>query len=937
MRKSLSLLIILLSNFVMLRAQTPNIDFETGTYASWRYYVGSCCPIVTPTGGTSTPFAGQQDLTSGGATDPYGGFPIVSPWGGNYSLKLGNDATGSDAERARYYVHIPTGSSSYSLIYHYAVVLNDPGHTAPEQPQMVITAFDSATGAIIPCDSFYYIANSALPGFLHSSRSSGGGAVYYKPWTMGNLKLNGFGGRTIAVDFASADCGYGGHFGYGYVDMTAGLFANTITSTCAGATVTLTGPSGYSSYSWRDSATFSTIYGTSQNVTLLTPGSITTYAVILTPYSGYGCPDTLYTRVIPLFPCSGTPGAGSAYAYSSTICGDPDTLLCAGFSAVCGLSYQWESSPDDSTWTAISGATSYVQYYSRGYTASYYRCIVTCIASGISTASSSIFVPALTGPGLYAVVDPPDTMCDGAEFYVSTCGTSTAYSVATWYGDGTADTTALTTTGVRHADIVHHYGYPGTYTVRHLLYDGTLLVDSAVYTHTYLYCSTFPITFYYDADGDCIKDPGETNWLPVLTEIDSAGVPLDTVSALSGFYYKTLGAPGTQYTFKVLSISGGLTTSCPTTGIIYDTVLPYVNMYSANYFGLECPGGSVFDLEVLATERHALFLATCAISVRNLGCVPTATTLKMSIDPHYTFAFSSPAPASVTSTEVTWNLGTLAASDPRPAIISYYLYGVSTSAGDSVHTTYTVLPISGDWDTTNNILIKNDTILASCDPNYIEVTPQGYISSGTNLRYTIHFENTGTDTAFNIHVMDTISNLLDVHSMRMVGATHAMDLYLTDMGSYTIAKFDFPRINLLDSSHHGLCDGFFTYTINTQPGLAPGTIIPNRAGIYFDTNPVVMTNTVDNIIGYPATTSINSVNKDYIRVFPNPANDELTIKTEDRVYSSFSITNTIEQTVMQGSLNGTQTKLNIRQLPAGVYYISLKGEYGSLIRKFVKM
>ncbi len=932
MKKTLLLLSLLVSNFAALYAQVPNIDFETGTYANWLYYTGTCCPIVTPSGGTSTPASGEHTLTSGSTTDPYGGFPIVSPWGGSYSLKLGNDSRGGDAERCRYFVHIPTGSASYSLLYHYAAVLEDAGHTPSEQPRMQVKAYDSATGTIIPCDSFYYVATGSLPGFTRVGSSD----VYYKPWTMGNLKLNGLGGHTIVVDFAVSDCGYGGHFGYGYLDMTAGLFANTITSTCAGATVTLTGPAGYSAYSWRDSATFSTTYGTSQTVTILTPGTITTYAVILTPYSGYGCPDTLYTRVIPLFPCSGTPAAGSAYAYSSTICGNPDTLLCAGFSTVCGLSYQWESSPDDSTWTTMSGATSYVHYYTRSYTATYYRCIVTCIASGISTASSSVFVPALTGPGLYAVTTPPDTMCDGAEFYVSTCGTSTAYSVATWYGDGTADTTALTITGVRHADIVHHYGYPGTYTVRHLLYDGTLLVDSAVYTHTYLYCSTFPISFYYDADGDCIKDPGETNWLPVLTEIDSAGVPLDTISALSGFYYTSLGAPGTQYTFKVLSISGGLTTTCPSTGIIYDTVLPYVNMYSGKYFGFECPGGSVFDLEVLATERHALSLATCAISVRNLECVPTATTLKMSIDPHYTFASSSPAPASVTSTEVTWNLGTLAASDPHPAMISYYLYGIATSAGDSVHTTYTVLPISGDWDTTNNILIKDDTILASCDPNYIEVTPQGYISSGTNLRYTIHFENTGTDTAFNIHVMDTISNLLDVHSMRMVGATHSMDLYLTDMGSYTIAKFDFPRINLLDSSHHGLCDGFFTYTINTLTGLAPGTIIPNRAGIYFDTNPVVMTNTVNNIIGYP-TTTINEINKNNVHIFPNPANDELSIKMEDGAFSSFVITNTIQQVVMQHTLNAAQTKLNIKQLPAGIYYISLKGEYGNTVKKFVKM
>jgi hypothetical protein len=75
---------------------------------------------------------------------------------------------------------------------------------------------------------------------------------------------------------------------------------------------------------------------------------------------------------------------------------------------------------------------------------------------------------------------------------------------------------------------------------------------------------------------------------------------------------------------------------------------------------------------------------------------------------------------------------------------------------------------------------------------------------------------------------------------------------------------------------------------------------------------------------------------DGVTVFPNPAADELTIGMEVGVYRSFTIANGLGQQYMQQQLSGTQTKVDIRVLPAGVYYIMLKGEYGVRVEKFVK-
>jgi hypothetical protein len=76
--------------------------------------------------------------------------------------------------------------------------------------------------------------------------------------------------------------------------------------------------------------------------------------------------------------------------------------------------------------------------------------------------------------------------------------------------------------------------------------------------------------------------------------------------------------------------------------------------------------------------------------------------------------------------------------------------------------------------------------------------------------------------------------------------------------------------------------------------------------------------------------------KERVTLFPNPVGDELTIATEHSAYRSFTITNGVGQQFVNRQLNSAQTKVDISSLPAGVYYIMLKGEYGVRVEKFVK-
>ena len=74
-----------------------------------------------------------------------------------------------------------------------------------------------------------------------------------------------------------------------------------------------------------------------------------------------------------------------------------------------------------------------------------------------------------------------------------------------------------------------------------------------------------------------------------------------------------------------------------------------------------------------------------------------------------------------------------------------------------------------------------------------------------------------------------------------------------------------------------------------------------------------------------------------VSVYPNPASDELTVRMGSGSYSSLTITNSIGQEMINQSVVGAETKMDVSKLPVGVYYITLKGDAGSKVEQFVKM
>jgi hypothetical protein len=538
------------------------------------------------------------------------------------------------------------------------------------------------------------------------------------------------------------------------------------------------------------------------------------------------------------------------------------------------------------------------------------------------------------------------TLCEDVGTTISVAGCVSGLTVKTWFGDGTNTITPVSCSGASgSATFSHVYASSGTHTIKHVLYSGVTPIDSLTESRTIFYCSDVYLRTFVDANTNCLYDHGIDFWInkPSKFQVDSAGIPIDTIDVYSGAIYTTYGAPGTIYAYRILSPPyGALTTACPVSGVIYDTV-PY--SISSTYFlrdkylAFHCSTTPGFDLDIVAGFQPALIGSaanTANIFIFNSSCTTTPATVKFEYSPKFTFGSIQPVTTSYTvaGTSVTFDAGIVSSNSIK--FFSVKLNPVGTlMVGDTVNSKFTISPITGDTNPTNNIVTRCDNILGAWDPNHKSVSPSGDITGGTELEYMLEFENDGTDFAYNIHIMDTLSNYLDIYTLKGGVSSHNVNLIQLNNGSNNILKFDFPNIMLPDTTHHPVeqCRGMVTFSIKAKSPLTPGTTIANRVGIYFDTNPAVMTNTVYSMVPFP--TSLQNSHLMQVELYPNPVNNKFTLKTDGNEYKA-TLYNITGQTISTYNILKNETQISTDQLTPGIYYVVLKGATGSKAIKFEK-
>jgi uncharacterized repeat protein (TIGR01451 family) len=271
----------------------------------------------------------------------------------------------------------------------------------------------------------------------------------------------------------------------------------------------------------------------------------------------------------------------------------------------------------------------------------------------------------------------------------------------------------------------------------------------------------------------------------------------------------------------------------------------------------------------------------------------------------------------------------------------YYGYGCievigdpSLQVGDSVCFTMIVDPIAGDVNPANNTLVMCIPALVSFDPNAKHVAPagsgpEGFVGQNTTFEYTLDFQNTGTAVARNIFLLDTLDTDLDLSTLVITGSSHFMQPHLLAGG---VLKFDFQNIWLADSiNNEPQSHGWVTYTIAAKSNLPNLTEITNTAGIYFDFNAPVMTNTTLNTIMDPL--SVIEIGTNTASVFPNPASSTVEIKFSNETNAVYSLTDLAGKVVFTGKLQGRSAVINVSELPQGVYLLNVATEEGNSVHK----
>ncbi|MEO0734001.1 MAG: T9SS type A sorting domain-containing protein, partial [Bacteroidota bacterium] len=227
------------------------------------------------------------------------------------------------------------------------------------------------------------------------------------------------------------------------------------------------------------------------------------------------------------------------------------------------------------------------------------------------------------------------------------------------------------------------------------------------------------------------------------------------------------------------------------------------------------------------------------------------------------------------------------------------------------------------------------------DPNDKNGFPRGYgaegnIEPGTRLEFAIRFQNTGTDTAFNVVIRDQIAPEFDLKSFRVESASHD---YTVDIDSNRMVTFTFANIMLPDSNVNlAGSQGVINYSIDHAPELQRGDDMQNLAAIYFDFNEPIITNTTSHRIaksGLPVGTREELAQSVRMDVFPNPTDGLLQVKlpaAEVRLDDELTVTDVLGRPLFSTTYEKVGRGLDVSRLPQGYYLLVLRGAEDGLAK-----
>lgn len=517
-------------------------------------------------------------------------------------------------------------------------------------------------------------------------------------------------------------------------------------------------------------------------------------------------------------------------------------------------------------------------------------------------------------------------------FYVGFTTSIFPYTVRVNFGDGNVYEQVINTQ-YDTVYVSHEYHTAGTFNVR----AEAVFSDTTGYAYLsdpiYLSgdCGDVEGFVFEDLNSNCQKDGNEPAYSQYVVYL-KAGLRESYVwpDASTGHYSFKV-PTGQAYTVKLADADaqGKIRSwwystpgfvSCPAK---YDGT----TAQSGLNFGLNCSAGNVdYSVDGYAWRFRPGFEGVIYFNARNFGCTEGPATVKLELNGQETYNSASTPPTRINGNVLEWDFSNLSVKHAESVYV-YVQLSQTAVIGDTVCHNLSISPTAGDPSPEDNEREICSEIRGSWDPNDKQVFIAGTARSGAEMKatdalsYMIRFQNTGTDTAFNIYLLDTIDENLDLRTFQLISTSHQVTPLI---GTDRIIRFEYNNIMLPDDkTNEERSHGHVMYTIRPKEGLVPGDKIKNTAYIYFDFNEAVITNTVESEV--KDASGVGEILKTAsFSCYPNPASSQLNLKLKDGAdKGSYKMIDMLGKVALSGELNASND-INISELRSGIYMVQVE-------------
>jgi uncharacterized repeat protein (TIGR01451 family) len=335
------------------------------------------------------------------------------------------------------------------------------------------------------------------------------------------------------------------------------------------------------------------------------------------------------------------------------------------------------------------------------------------------------------------------------------------------------------------------------------------------------------------------------------------------------------------------------------------------------------------------------FGSTVLATIQNVGTTPAGCQFMFILNPNVEYIGAAPISATSIQGDTIWF------QIPSIAVGEKYVFGitvktkVTTPIGTNLSINGQAITQNTDLYPLNNSSTIRTLVVGSFDPNDKAVQPEylhpDQVAKHENLYYTIRFQNTGNYPATFVRILDTLDANLVLETLVPVSASHA---YTWSIRDRNVLDVFFNNINLADSvSNEPESHGFVKFAVQADSTLQLGQRIQNSAGIYFDFNEPVITNTVQTEVKLVNTQEPQ--NQSFVfRVSPNPGKGKfvVTLDTPISEPSQVQVLDASGRTCTSQSFDALPSVFDLPDWTkvTGTYFVQITTQSGALaVQKLV--